>query len=89
MATFNNTQGSAAVQGNQIYGPYGNSLYSLEPMDKARGYTSQYADTFTGLDYYVSRCYDPVAGVFPSADENEGNAQGMNPDACFNPSTRI
>jgi len=47
-------------------------------MDTARGYTGQYADALTGLDYYVSRYYDPVAGVFLSADVKEGNAAGMN-----------
>ena len=40
LAVFNNTQGSAAVQGNQVYGPYGNSLYSSGSMDTARGYTA-------------------------------------------------
>jgi len=79
LATFNNTHGGAAVQGNQVYGPYGNSLYSSGSMDTAKGYTGQYADTLTGLDYYVSRYYDPVAGIFLSADMKEGNTQGMNP----------
>jgi RHS repeat-associated protein len=41
----------------------------------------RYADTLTGLDYYVSRYYDPVVGIFLSADDKEGNAQGMNPYA--------
>jgi len=71
-ATFNNTQGAAAVQGNQVYGPYGNSLYSSGSMDTAKGYTGQYADTLTGLDYYISRYYDPVVGVFLSADVKGG-----------------
>jgi RHS repeat-associated protein len=89
MATFSNTQGSAAIQGNQVYGPYGNSLYSVGSMDTARGYTGQYADTLTGLDYYVSRYYDPVAGIFLSADAVEGNVFGMNPYAYVgnNPET--
>jgi len=58
-------------------------------MDTARGYTGQYADTLTGLDYYVSRYYDPVAGIFLSADVKEGNAAGMNPYAYVagNPET--
>jgi RHS repeat-associated protein len=43
-------------------------------MDTAKGYTGQYADTLTGLDYYVSRYYDPVAGIFLSPDMKEGNA---------------
>jgi RHS repeat-associated protein len=32
------------------------------------GYTGQRSDGATGLDYYVSRYYDPLAGVFTSAD---------------------
>jgi RHS repeat-associated protein len=58
-------------------------------MDTAKGYTGQYADTLTGLDYYVSRYYDPVVSIFLSADDKEGNAQGMNPYAYVggNPET--
>ncbi len=33
----------------------------------------------SGLDYYTSRYYDPVAGVFLSADSMEGNPAGLNP----------
>lgn len=43
-----------------------------------RGFTGQYADA-TGLDYYNARYYDPIAGVFLSADPVQGNPQGMNP----------
>ena len=72
-----------------VYGPYGNSLYSAGSMDTARGYTGQYADTLTGLDYYISRYYDPVASIFLSPDVKEGNAAGMNPYAYVagNPET--
>jgi RHS repeat-associated protein len=89
LATFNNTQGAAAIQGNQVYGPYGNSLYSSGSMDTAKGYTGQYADTLTGLDYYVSRYYDPVVGIFLSPDIIQGNIVGMNPYAYVdgNPET--
>jgi len=31
----------------------------------------------TGLDYDVARYYDPVAGVFLSADTKEGNVVDM------------
>ena len=31
------------------------------------------------MDYYNARYYDPVAGVFLSADSAQGNGQGMNP----------
>jgi len=48
-------------------------------MDTAKGYTGHYADILTGLDYDVSRYYDPVVGIFLSADTKQGNAQGMNP----------
>lgn len=50
-------------------------------MDSMKGYTGQYGDTLTGLDYYVARSYDPVVGVFLSADVKQGNAAGMNPYA--------
>ena len=69
---------------------YDNLLYSANgTMGTARGYTGQYSDPLTGLDYYMSRYYDPVAGVFLSADTKEGNAQGMNPYAYVaqNPET--
>jgi len=58
-------------------------------MDTAKGYTGQYVDTLTGLDYYVSRYYDPVVGIFLSPDAKEGNAAGMNPYAYVagNPET--
>jgi RHS repeat-associated protein len=55
----------------------------------SKGFTGQYSDAVTGLDYYVSRYYDPVSGLFLSADRAEGNAQGMNPYAYVggNPET--
>jgi RHS repeat-associated protein len=55
----------------------------------SKGFTGQYSDAVTGLDYYVSRYYDPVSGLFLSADRTEGNAQGMNPYAYVggNPET--
>ena len=69
---------------------YGNLLYSANgTMGTTKGYTGQYSDPLTGLDYYISRYYDPVAGIFLSADVKEGNAQGMNPYAYVaqNPET--
>ncbi|MGB8347203.1 MAG: RHS repeat-associated core domain-containing protein [Ktedonobacteraceae bacterium] len=90
MADFSNAVGAATLADNQVYGPYGNLLYSANgTMGTARGYTGQYSDPLTGLDYYVSRYYDPVAGIFLSADTKEGNAQGMNPYAYVaqNPET--
>jgi len=78
MAAFSNAVGAATLADNQAYGPYGNLLYSANgTMGTARGYTGQYSDPLTGLDYYVSRYYDPVAGVFLSADVKEGNVVDM------------
>ncbi len=48
-------------------------------MGTNKGFTGQYNDSVTGLDYYNARYYDPVAGVFLSADVVQGNGQGMNP----------
>jgi len=58
-------------------------------MDINKGYTGQYADPLSGFDYYNARYYDPVAGVFLSADTVQGNMQGMNPYAYVggNPET--
>ena len=49
------------------------------PTYTTKGFTGQYADSVTGLDYYNARYYDPVAGVFLSADMVQGKMQGMNP----------
>ncbi|HEU5226541.1 MAG TPA: hypothetical protein VFU49_01935, partial [Ktedonobacteraceae bacterium] len=40
----------AAVQGNQVYGPYGTSRYSQGAMGTNKGFTGQYAEA-TGLSY--------------------------------------
>ncbi len=88
LATFSATAGSAAVLGNQVYGPYGNQRYTQGSMGTAKGYTGQYADA-TGLDYYNARYYDPIVGRFVSADTVQGNEQGMDPYAYVmgNPET--
>ena len=90
LASISNTAGSAAVKGNQLYGPYGNTRYQQGTLGTAKGFTGQYNDALTGLDYYNARYYDPVAGVFLSADKQQGNMQGMNPYAYVNgnPETR-
>jgi len=59
---------SGAIQASQLYAPYGGGRYSSETMPGSFGYTGQRADAATGLDYYVARYYDPVAGQFISAD---------------------
>jgi RHS repeat-associated protein len=42
--------------------------YASGTMPGSYGYTGQHADAATGLDYYVSGFYDPLAGQFISAD---------------------
>ncbi len=55
MATFSNTAGSAALLGNQVYGPYGTQRYNKGTVGTNKGFTGQYNDTLTGLDYYNAR----------------------------------
>ncbi len=88
VSAFNNSQGGAALKSNQLFGPYGNGRYYACCLNTARGFLGQYNDG-TGLDYLNARYYDPVAGVFLSADTVEGNMQGMNPYAYVggNPET--
>jgi RHS repeat-associated protein len=52
--------------GTQLYAPYGSRLYQDQSMRAytTKGFTGQYNDPTSGLDYYVSRFYDPVAGIF-------------------------
>lgn len=89
LASMSNTAGSAVINGNQDYGPYGNQLYTQGTIGTAKGFTGQYNDTLTGLDYYNARYYDPVIGRFLSADTVEGNMQGVDPYAYVsdNPET--
>ena len=88
ITTISATAGSAAVQGNQAYGPYGNTRYQAGAMGTAKGFTGQYQDA-TGLDYYGARYYDPVVGRFVSADTVQGNGAGLDPYAYVggNPET--
>ncbi len=58
--------------GNQVYGPYGTQRYSKGAIGTNKGFTGQYNDSVTGLDYYNARYYDPVVGVFLSADTAQG-----------------
>ncbi len=72
----NDVLGSTAVALNasgqltaaQLYGPYGNVRYSSGTMPTDIGFTGQRGDSATGLDYYNARYYDPVVGLFISAD---------------------
>jgi RHS repeat-associated protein len=90
-AVISNTQNSAALLANQVFSPYGTALSQNGNFSQYtnKGFTGQYTDPTSGLDYYISRYYDPVAGIFLSADTKEGNAQGMNPYAYVaqNPET--
>src|SRR5579885_1994491 len=79
VATITNTVNSASVVGNQLYDPYGSSRYQAGSMATSKGFTGQYNDNLTGLDYYGSRYYDPTAGVFLSADPMQGDRAGTNP----------
>ncbi len=90
LSSFSNVATSAAIKGNQVFGPYGNARDLQGTINTAKGFTGQYNDSLTGLDYYGSRYYDQVAGVFLSADVTQGNMQGMNPYAYVggNPETR-
>ncbi len=90
VATISTTASSAAVQGNQVFGPYGKAPYQKGSMYTAKGFTGQYNDSLTGLDYYNARYYDPKVGVFLSADSIQGNLHGVNPYAYVggNPETR-
>ncbi len=79
VSNFSNTPNSAALLGNQGYGPYGNQRYIAGSMGTAKGFTGQYNDVLTGLDYYNARYYDAAVGRFPAADTKQGNPQGMHP----------
>jgi RHS repeat-associated protein len=84
VSAFTNAAGGAALKGNQLFGPYGNGRYYAGSINTAKGFTGQYTDALTGLDYFHARYYDPVVGVFLSADTAQGNLQGMNPYAYVN-----
>ena len=84
LASFTNTANGASLKGNQVFGPYGNARDYQGTINTAKGFTGQYNDNLTGLDYYNARYYDPAVGVFLSADTAQGNLQGMNPYAYVN-----
>ena len=90
LVSLNNTDHSAAIAGNQVFGPYGNFRDVQGNFNTPKGFTGQVNDSLTHLDYYMSRYYDQVAGVFLSADVTQGNMQGINPYAYVggNPETK-
>jgi RHS repeat-associated protein len=59
---------SGSATGQTLYYPYGEVRYSSGSMPTARGYTGQYQDATSGLDYYGARYYDPTLSQFTSAD---------------------
>lgn len=81
---------TSAVVGEQVYGPYGNQRHIQGRLGTDKGYTGQFHDAVTGLDYYNARYYDPVMAQFLSADHVQGNAQGVDPYAYVggNPETK-
>jgi RHS repeat-associated protein len=63
--TLSSTGSATAAQ---LFTPYGSVLYSSGTMPTPYGFTGQRSDATSGLDYYGSRYYDPVAGQFAQAD---------------------
>jgi len=91
LGVFSNTATSASLLASQLYYPYGASRYgsgSISPYTN-KGFTGQYNDPTSGLDYYGARYYDPVVGLFVSVDKKLGDMQGANPYAYVgeNPET--
>jgi len=84
-----NQAGAATVVGYMGYGPFGFVQYHAGQMGTNKGYTGQYNDPLSGLDYYVARYYDPVVGLFLSADTVQNNLRGFDPYAYVgnNPET--
>ncbi len=89
LSNFSNGAGTAHIQGIQLYSPYGKQRYSPGAMTTSKGFTGQYTDVLTELDYYNARYYDPKVGLFLSADTVQGNSAGMDPYAYVgnNPET--
>ena len=82
---------TGTATGSMLYGPYGGVRYTSGTMPTAKGFTGQYSDASTGLDYYGARYYDPALGQFASADTvSDGlNRYGYvhgNPETATDPS---
>jgi len=80
---------AGAILGEQLSGPYGNQRYIEGTLGTDKGYTGQFVDAVTELDYYNARWYDPVSGRFLSPDSVQGNMLGFDPYAYVscNPET--
>jgi len=87
--SITNQAGTATVAGYMGYGPFGFVQYHAGQTETNKGYTGQYNDLLSGLDYYVARSYDPVVGLFLSADTVQSNLKGFDPYASVgeNPET--
>jgi RHS repeat-associated protein len=59
---------SGSATASALYAPYGGARYSSGTMPGTYGFTGQRSDAASGLDYYGSRYYDPLAGQFARAD---------------------
>jgi RHS repeat-associated protein len=88
-AAITNQAGTATVVGYMGYGPFGFVQYHAGQTGTNKGYTGQDTDPLSGLDYYVARYYDPVVGLFLSADTVQSNLKGFDPYAYVgnNPET--
>jgi RHS repeat-associated protein len=70
------TGANRAVLERSEYEPYGRLMD--RPIDDRIGFTGHMQDTQTGLTYMQQRYYDPVAGVFLSADPVAVRSAGDN-----------
>ncbi len=69
---------TGTATGSVLYGPYGGVRYTNGTMPTSKGFTGQYSDASTGLDYYGARYYDPALGQFISADTVADGTNGLN-----------
>jgi RHS repeat-associated protein len=72
---------TGAVEGVQLFSPFGSTRYSDGTMPSPFSFTGQRLDSLTGLLYYGARYYDPVSGRFTTADDVENNTSGNDPYA--------
>jgi RHS repeat-associated protein len=62
------TDNAGAAVATWSYDPYGNQAAHTGTIDVPLGYTGQYTDPETGLQYLRARYYDPATGQFISRD---------------------
>jgi RHS repeat-associated protein len=78
---------TGTVTAQQLFAPYGGVRYSNGTMPTAKGFTGQYQDATSGLDYYNARYYDAVLGQFVSADSDAGGGLNRYGYVMGNPET--